>query len=158
AAMYNPHSSSAATGNGFDYDGIADLLCYRDTFLFRVDRIFAAWKHRQSKPVHLATSSCLIPHQSNCIGRRSDKFDAAGLADSSEISALGKKSVAWMNRVRVRQFGSTDHAWNIEVTVRTPGGAHTYCFVRKSHVKSVAVRLRKHSNGLDTELFAGQNY
>src|SRR6185369_13914159 len=80
AIVYHAHSASAAAGNRFDDDGISDGLCGRDRLFIGVERLLTARQYGKPKPAHLAASSCLVAHQTNGLGRRPNKLDAACFA------------------------------------------------------------------------------
>src|SRR5207244_4085211 len=102
---------------------------------------------------HFAARTSLISHQPNRFRRRSNKLYAAGFTHLGEVGAFGKKSISRMDRVGVREFGSTDHAGNVQVAVRAFGRANTYGFICEPHMKRVPVGFRKNGNGFDAEFF-----
>src|SRR5664279_178493 len=63
-----------------------------------------------------------------------------------------------MDRIHIRDFGRTDHRWNVEVALAQPRRPDAYGFVRKAHVQRVTVRLAVNGHRLDAQFLARANH
>ena len=80
--------------------------------------------------------------------------DLATFADFGEVRVLGKKSVARMNRVHVRDFRRADDPVNPQVTFRSRGFADADRLVRELDVHGVRVHLGINRHRADVQFLA----
>src|SRR5689334_14314315 len=140
STAHDAHAPSSAACGGFDDQGVADAGCFRSRGLCVSDDSFAARHNGNSCGGHLPASVLLLAHQAQNIGRRSNKSNVRSLANLCEVRILGKKSVARMYGVYIRDFGGTDHVRNIQVALGAACRADTYSFIGKTHVQRIAIR------------------
>src|SRR5690606_34580965 len=96
----------------------------------------------------------LVPHAPDGVGTWADEGDVAFLADFGKVGVFGQEPVSGVDRVGVGDFGGTDEAGDVEVTLGACGGADAKRLVGGVHVEAVAVRFTVHGDGLDTEFAA----
>src|SRR5216110_3121608 len=99
--MGNAHAPSAAAGDGFNHDRIANSPGIRERLLFVIDNSLRAGWRRYPSFLRQSPADCLVLQ---CVHRprtRPDKPDVAALAHVREMSVLGQEPVAWMDGVHV---------------------------------------------------------
>src|SRR6476646_6276514 len=105
--------------------------------------------------MHRAACFDLVTHESNDVRGWSNKLDVARFADLGEVSRLGEKPVAGMNRIDVEDLGGADDGGNVEITLRGRRWSNAGCFVGEADVQRIAVDVAVNSDRLDAHLLAG---
>ena len=95
-----------------------------------------------ARSLHSGAGAGLIAHQAYAFGARPDKLDVASFGDLGEVSVLGQKPVARVDRIDVCDLGCRDHHRDVEIAFCRRGGAYAPGLVGESHVQRVAVGFR----------------
>src|ERR1043166_1100476 len=148
------HAAASAAGCRFNDDRIADVFGDLERLLFALDGAVAARQNRHAGFAHHTPGTRLVGHQPDDLRVGTDELDVAGQADFSEVRALGKKSVARMNRIGAGDFSGAYHGGNVEVTVGASWRSDADVFVGELHVQRVLVGFGEHGNRLDAEFLA----
>src|SRR5689334_7805338 len=104
--------------------------------------------------MHRATCFDFVAHQANHVRRWSDELDVASLADLSEVSRLGEKPVARMNRIDVEDLRGADDGGNVEIALRGRRWSNARCFVGETDVQRIAIDVAVNGDRLDAHLLA----
>ena len=157
--VHDAHAAPAAAARRFDDDGIADLA--RDAAVF--DRIVAerstGTRHaRHAGRFHRLDGRNFVAHQTDHVGGRADE-DESGLLDAlGEIGIFRKKTVAGMDRLRVRHFRCGNDRRHVEITFRRRRGTDANGFVGHADMFQIAVDRGMHRNGFDAQRVARAQY
>ena len=112
---------------------------------------------RQPRRFHFAARAVLLPHHLDDFGFRADKGNLRCLAHLGKIGVFGEKAVARMDGIHVGDFGGTDDLGDVQIAFAAARRADANRFVSESHVQRVAVRLRIHAHGGNSQFLAGAN-
>lgn len=97
----------------------------------------------------------LVAHEADALGSRTDEGEARTLDALGKVCVFGKKSVARVNGLGVRDFRGGNDGRDVQVGEVRLGGADADAFVCKTDVLGVRVGSRVHGDGLDAHLAAG---
>src|SRR5437588_7992725 len=148
------HPASASARRSFDYDRITYLKRQSFCFFFGFERIWTAGQYRHARLLHRAPRLHLVAHHLNDAGARTDKFYIARLADFREVARLRQETVARMNCVSVVEFCGADNCRYVQIALSRRRRAYADVFVRKEHVKRIAVGCGMDSHSLNAHLLA----
>jgi hypothetical protein len=98
-----------------------------------------------------------ISHHFDHFGGRANESDLRSLAYLGKVGVLGKKAIAGVNGVHIRDFRGTDYLRNIQVTLAAARRANANSFIGKSHVQGISVSLGIDCHGGNAKLFARAN-
>ncbi len=149
------HSFASAPRDGFDHDGIADLLCGFDRFLLGSYRAIASWGDGDAGFAGIFSSEGFISHSADRFGRGTDEADVAGLANFGEVGVFGEESVARVNGVNVSNFGGGDDSVDFQITLSAGTWPDTDGFIGGLDVEGVVICLGVNGEGADAHVFAG---
>ena len=139
--VHSSQSTSASASNGFDHDGIANLLGYLECFLFGCNFPLASRRNRHACFSGLFASRILVPHCSNRIWRGPDKLYSAAGANLRKVGVLRQKSISGMDGIDIADLRRADDAIDLQITFRAWRGSYADGFIRKLHMKRINVRL-----------------
>ena len=127
--MRRAHAATAATGNGFDHDRIADFFRDLDRFLFVLNDSVASRRHWHARFASAGARRIFVAHQIHRARGRPDEFNPATFADFGKVRVLGKKTVTGMNRIDVAHFRRAHDAIDFQITFRTRRRADANGFI-----------------------------
>src|SRR5262245_52744509 len=152
---HDAHTASAAARGRLHDHRVADVLRELERLLLALDRAVAAGQDRDARFLHHAPRPRLVAHQPDDLRIRTDELDVARFADFGEVRALGKESVAGMDRVRAGNLGGADHRRDVQIAVGAARRADPDILVGEADVQRVLVGFRIDCDGLDAQLAAG---
>ena len=153
--MDDAHPASAAAAGRLDDHRVADRLGNtQDLHRIVGQRTVGTGNAGDAGDAHSLLGGHLVAHQTDGFGTRTDEHKAGRLDTLGEIRVLGKKAIARMNGLRIGDLGRRDDCRNVQVALRGGRRTNAHRFVGKSDVLGLAVRLRVHDDGLDTQLAA----
>src|SRR5689334_102576 len=103
--MRRTHSTTPAPSNRLDHQRIAKFPGRSHCVFLGLDDSVTTRCDRHPRFARSGTGSVLVAHRLHRASRRPDKFDVAAFADFHEVRVLGEKSVAWMDRIYIADFG-----------------------------------------------------
>src|SRR5258706_15015373 len=157
AVVNYAHPAAAATSRCLDDYRVTDGGRDSRGLFFVLDHALESGRYWNTGGFHRHARLSFVPHQLDGGSVGSDELDIAGFADFSEIGVLGKEPIAWMNGIDVGYFSSRYDRGNVEVTLRRGRGTNADRFVRKAHVKRVAVSFRVNGDCANAKLPARPN-
>ena len=101
-------------------------------------------------------SACgvLVAHAVDHLGRRTDKRQTVLVAVAHEARLLGKETVARMDRLCPRLYGTGEHSIVVEVALGKTRDADAIRLVGKLHVQRVRIGRGINGDGLDAHIAA----
>ncbi len=149
AAMSDAHALAAAASRGLDHDRIADLVGDLGCPLWRFDLAEVTRDRGDLRRVGKFLRFDLVAHGLNGSGIGADEHDSCVGQRDSEGRALGKKAVAWMDRVRTRRLAGRDDLLDHEIGLRRRRRADCDRLVGHLDMQRVLVGFGVDSDGLD---------
>ena len=149
------HAATAAAGDGFDDDGVADLAGDFDRLGLVGDGAVGAGDGGDLGFADGVLGDGLVAHHGDGFGVGADKLDVTGLALGGEFGVLGEETVAGVDGIDVGDFGGGDDAIGAEVAVGAARAADADGFVGELDVEGLGVCFRVNGEGFDAEFAAG---
>src|SRR5262245_5243613 len=113
--MGRAHAAPATASDGFDHDRVTDPFGDRQGFLFILDHTVRTGRGGDAGFLSQRAADGLVLERVHRTRTGADETDIATLANVREMGVLGKKPVAGVNGVNVRDLGGTDDAVDAEV-------------------------------------------
>ena len=148
APLHHPHPASAAARRSLQDHGIADLLRQFQRFFGSGQHARRPRQHRHPHLAHEGAGALLDAHHADHLRPRPDELDARGFAHLGEGGVLAQEAVARVDGVHVGDFGGADDGGHVQVAARALGRPDADGLIGEAHVRTVAVRLRIHGDGL----------
>ena len=153
--VHNLETATTTTSRGLEGYRPAVLLAQLDDADGVRDLLGRARHDRHTSIGHQDARVDLRAHRIDRARRRTNPDQASLLDRSRKRSALGKKAVARMDRLRTRARGRVDQLGDIEVALARRGGAKQHGLVGVAHVRCTSIGLGIDGDRLDAELAAG---
>ena len=149
------HSTSAATGDGFDHDWETDAAHDFAGVFLGLDDAIAPWGNGHTGLDGVGAGTIFVSHGPDGGGFGADEFNVTALADFGEVRIFGQKTVAGMDGIDIGNLGGTDDAIDFKITLGAGRGADADGFVGQLHVERIDVGLGIDRDGLHTEFATG---
>ena len=110
------HAASAAAGDGFDHDRVADAFGDGQGVLLVFHHALGAGRGLHAGLLGEGAADGLVFQRVHGAGAGADEADVAAFANVGEMGVFRKKTVAGMDGVHVGDFRRADDAVNAQVT------------------------------------------
>ena len=154
-AAADAHAATAAAGDGFEDDGIADGPGPLERLALALDDAVGAGEDGHLGFLHRLPGGGFLAHEPCDLGRRPDELDIGGAADFGEVGVFAEQAVARVNGIDVGDLSGGDHGGDVEIAFGGARGADADGLVGEANVERVAVGLAVDRDGADAHLFAG---
>ena len=147
------NAATATTGTRLDEHGAANAFGLGRCLLGAFEQI-AARHDGHARRGSRSTCGVLVAHAVDHLGRRTNKRQAILVAVAHEARLLGKETVARMDRLCPRLYGTGEHGIVVEVALGKTRAADAIRLVGKLHVQRVRIGRGVDGDGLDAHIAA----
>ncbi len=154
-ARDDAHAFSAATGDGFEKDGIAHGLREGLSFFGLFNGIVGAGDDGNVGAAGELAAGGFRAERFHGFGGRADEDETGFFASAREGGIFGEKAVAGMDSVAAGAACDVDELVDAEITFAGGRGADGVGFVGQANVEGGAVGFTKDGGGADAEFAAG---
>ena len=150
----NLHTTTTATGSGFDDHGIADLFTdLQGRFQIRHTTVRAG-NARHAQFFHGVFGGDLVAHDADVFGAGADKRQVVIFDDLYELRVFRQEAISGVDGLRTGYFAGCDDRGDRQIAVGGLRRADADGFIGHTHVHRIAVGSRVHRDGFDTHLAA----
>ena len=111
------HSTSTATGRGFDNYGISKFFADLEGCGYIRNATRRARNTRYAKGTHGIFSTNFISHNPDVIGSWANEADVMVLKRLHKTGIFGQKPIAWVNSISTGNFGGGDDRRDAQIAV-----------------------------------------
>ena len=147
------NAATATTCTRLNKHGAANALGLGRRLLGAFEQI-AARHDGHARRGSRSTCGVLVAHAVDHLGRRADKRQTILVAVAHEARLLGKETVARMDCLCPRLYGTGEHGIVVEVALGKTWAADAICLVGKLHVQRVRIGRGVDGDGLDAHIAA----
>src|SRR6185369_16756808 len=115
--MRHTHTASASASDGLDHHRITDALGDDQRVLFVLHDAFGTGWRRHAGLFGKRTADGLVFECAHGARAGTDETDVTTFANFREMGVFGKKTIAGMNGVHIRDFRCTDDAIYAQITL-----------------------------------------
>src|SRR5260370_418474 len=149
------HTPATASRGCLHNHGVANITRPFLCLIHRIDDAIGAGKDRDPRLLHCLPRFFLLTHHASDLRRRSDEFNAAGLADFGKIRVFAQQAVARVDGIHIGDLGGADDRRNVEVALGGAWRAHADGFIGKAYVQRIPISLAVNRDSSYAQLFAG---
>ena len=152
----NPHAAPATAASGLDDHRVTDSTGDLDDFLRVIGQgAFRARYTGYTGADHRLLGRYLVAHHPDGFGCRANEGKAAALDALGKVSVFAQETVAGMDRLGVRYFGSRDDGRHAQIALRRCGRTDADRLIGQLHILGVAVGFGINHHRLDAHFAAG---
>jgi hypothetical protein len=152
--MGDAHAPTAAAGDRFDEDRVADFGCHRLGILFVFDNAVGTGRALNPCLAREGTADVLVFESHHGPGAGADEPDIAAGADFFEVRVLGEEAVAGVDGIDISDFGGANDAIDAQIALRRGSFTDADGFVGHVNVHRIGVSLGIDGYGSDVEFLA----
>ena len=145
------HALAAAAGRWLDQHRVADVVGRGHQLVVAQPRPGYPGYHRHIEGGDRVLGGDLVAHHLDRARRRAQEHHSGALARCGEIGVLGKKPIAWMDRLGSGARRGVEHLVDIEVALPRRRRPQPDRFVRFKHLPRADVGVAVHGDGLDAQ-------
>ncbi len=146
---HDAHALAAATGRGFEQNGITDGLRLAAQPFFCLILPVIAGNDGNAGLRHQRFRFAFPAHGADCCGRRADENEPGSGAGFGEAGIFGEETVTGMNGLRAGRFCGGADFFAVEIGGTRRRGADGNCLVGQCHMHGVTVGVRINGDSAD---------
>ncbi len=152
---HHAHAAPTATRRSLHHQREPDFLGHQPRALEVGDRGDGSRHHRHVGELHPSARLGLVAHGADGVSRRPDPCQAGAGHGIGERRPLREESVPGMDRISATRSRRLEQARHIEVALGCGRGADMDGAIGRLHMRTRAVGVRVHGDGLDAILVTG---